>query len=105
MLKCQNLEEDPEKLKLRHLRKGSAPAAARVKEGTELLPQSLENYKVHSAAATKRLQLQGWKSAAGRDHRHTGSHGEAKREQTGRSKLLLPPPALRSPSAPTTGRA
>lgn len=46
VLKCQNLEEDPERLKLRHLRKGSPPAAAHVKEGMTLPPQLLENYKV-----------------------------------------------------------
>lgn len=88
VLKCQNLEEDPERLKLRHLRKGSPPAAARVKEGMTLPPQLLENYKVRWAAAMKGLLLQGWKRVAGQDHRQTGSHREAKREQTGSSKSL-----------------
>lgn len=40
-----------EKLKLRHLRKGSSPAAARIREGVELLLQLSENDKAHSTAA------------------------------------------------------
>lgn len=93
VLKCQDLEEDPEKLKLRHLRKGSPPAAACVKEGRRLLPQWLEDYKAHSAAAMQGLLLQGWKSVAGQDHRQTGSHGksrENKQEEASRFSLLQP---------------
>lgn len=48
------LEEDPEKLKLRHLRKGSPPAAARIREGVELLLQLSENDKAYSIAAVGR---------------------------------------------------
>lgn len=59
LLKLQHLEEGPEKLKFRQLRKGFPPAGASGGEGMKLVLQMLENYKADSAATMGRNCVQG----------------------------------------------
>lgn len=88
------LEEDPEKLKLRHLRKGSPPAAARIREGVELLQLS-ENDKAYSTAAVGRNCCSGEDVLLDRT--------TSRQEVTGKQKKNTPDETVPSPSSSPAG--
>lgn len=58
LLKLQHLEECPEKLKFRQLRKGFPPAGASSGERMKLVLKVLENYKADSFATMGRNCVQ-----------------------------------------------